>query len=53
MAGTCEDGLADGRNFADAASPWEQVGSGAPSLPENYKIPPPPPPPEAKKDEKK
>ncbi|EJT46303.1 NADH-ubiquinone oxidoreductase 30.4 kDa subunit [Trichosporon asahii var. asahii CBS 8904] len=37
------------RNFADAASPWEQVGSGTPSTPENYKIPPPPPPAEEKK----
>ncbi|CAD6583555.1 MAG: Putative NADH-ubiquinone oxidoreductase 30.4 kDa subunit, mitochondrial [Tremellales sp. Tagirdzhanova-0007] len=43
------------RNFADAASPWEQVGSGDPNVqPENFKIPPPPPPPkEEKKDVKK
>ncbi|WOO83436.1 NADH-ubiquinone oxidoreductase 30 subunit, mitochondrial [Vanrija pseudolonga] len=37
------------RNFADSASPWEQVGSGVDSTPENFKIPPPPPPAEEKK----
>ncbi|RSH95394.1 hypothetical protein EHS25_000481 [Saitozyma podzolica] len=37
------------RNFADAASPWEQVGAGDPKVrPEEFKIPPPPP-----KEEKK
>ncbi|CAK9783980.1 or F420H2 dehydrogenase [Cutaneotrichosporon oleaginosum] len=37
------------RNFADAASPWEQVGPGTESTPETFKIPPPPPPAEEKK----
>ncbi|RXK37140.1 NADH dehydrogenase (ubiquinone) Fe-S protein 3 [Tremella mesenterica] len=42
------------RNFADAASPWEQVGSGDPNVrPENFKIPPPPPPKEESKEQKK
>ncbi|BEJ16554.1 hypothetical protein CspHIS471_0511590 [Cutaneotrichosporon sp. HIS471] len=36
------------RNFADSASPWEQVGPGTESTPENFKIPPPPPPEEKK-----
>ncbi|KAK1922425.1 hypothetical protein DB88DRAFT_495026 [Papiliotrema laurentii] len=39
------------RNFQDAASPWEQVGSGAPTQPENFKIPPPPA--EEKNEQKK
>ncbi|KAK4685044.1 NADH dehydrogenase (ubiquinone) Fe-S protein 3, partial [Tremellales sp. Uapishka_1] len=39
------------RNFADSASPWEQVGSGNPNVqPENFKIPPPK---VEKKEEKK
>ncbi|RSH78875.1 NADH-ubiquinone oxidoreductase 30.4 kDa subunit, mitochondrial [Apiotrichum porosum] len=37
------------RNFADGASPWEQVGAGTESTPEDFKIPPPPPPAEEKK----
>lgn len=49
------------RNFADAASPWEQVGSGKETTPQvrawkctrltsqDFKIPPPPPPAEEKK----
>ncbi|WVQ93363.1 hypothetical protein IAU59_000431 [Kwoniella sp. CBS 9459] len=41
------------RNFADSASPWEQVGAGNPNThPQEFKIPPPPPK-EEKKDEKK
>ncbi|KAL7421447.1 putative NADH-ubiquinone oxidoreductase 30.4 kDa subunit, mitochondrial [Cryptotrichosporon argae] len=39
------------RNFQDGASPWEQVGAGAPgSTPEQFKVPPPK---EEVKDEKK